>query len=106
MSRLTSGIIGDALRFILENEIEKAKQLLDEKLEQMQKADYSSRRKSIDEINQSIVQLTIEIKQIEIQYQLIKKTSPTAVLHSIDEYLNILKKQRTTLEIEKKRLSC
>jgi Na+/phosphate symporter len=100
-----SGVINDVLEYIKQNEIEKAKQLLEEKQKQLNSSETKSNRITIDELNRSILHIDIEIKKIDIKYQLIKQNNSNVILQAIDEYLRILKKKRAEIEIEKRQVS-
>ncbi len=101
---MTGGIISDILQYVKQNKVEKAQEILDQKLEEMQAAEVQGKRATIDEINMSLLKINIEIKKIANQYDLIKIYTHTPILESIERYTHQLKKQRAELEIEKKTL--
>jgi hypothetical protein len=100
---LVSSVLSDVMVYIKENEIEKAQQLLQERMEAYFVKEAQERRTKVTEINRSIVQIDIEIKKMEIQMQLLQKAVPTVILQSIDHYIVGLKKQRAELEVSKRR---
>lgn len=97
-------MIHDFLQYIKTNEIDKANQLLNKKINEMNREKLLGIRVSIDEINQTIVQIKIQLKKIDIHEQLIKQTVPTAMLKSVDIYRQKLKEKHASLEIKKRRL--
>ncbi|MCP8970950.1 hypothetical protein [Ectobacillus ponti] len=96
-------VIGDILQLVKHNELERAQRLLEEHIKDCYDEEVQGRRAKISAINRSIVQVDIEVKQIEIQYQLLQQRVPGTMLQVIDRYIYDLKKKRTELEILKKR---
>lgn len=101
---LARGIIGDVLEYIKQNEFDKAQRILDEKMNNFYNEEVYDRRTRSSELIRSIVQTDIELKQLEIKYEFIKKTVPGAMLRTIDQYKYSLKKKRVELEIMKKQM--
>jgi hypothetical protein len=101
---LARGIIGDVLEYIRQNEFDKAQRILDEKMNKLYNEEVFDRRTRGSELIKSIVQTDIEIKKLEIQYELIKKNVPGAMLRTIDQYKYSLKKKRAELEIMKRQM--
>lgn len=97
--------MGDVMEYVKQNEFDKAQRILDEKMKEFYNEEVYDRRIRISELNRSIVQIDIELKKLEIQFVLIKKKVPGAMLKAIDQYKYSLKKKRAELEIAKKQMS-
>jgi hypothetical protein len=102
---LESGIISDVMKYIKQNEFDKAQKILDEKMNHFYTEEVQDKRIRISELNRSIVQIDIELKKLGIQDDLIKKKVPGAMLETIERYKYGLKKKRAELEIMKKQAS-
>jgi hypothetical protein len=97
------GIIGDVLAYVKQNEIDKARKILDEKIDSFYNEEVKERRMMVSEMTRSIVQIDIELKKIDMTYKKIQETVPGSMLKTIDQYIYNLKKKRVELESLKKR---
>lgn len=95
-------MIAEIVGLIKNKQYLEAQKRIDAAHEQFCCQEVQDRRRKLDALNESIVQINITIKKIEQQYNGIKKLSTDAVMGSLDRYLSSLKREHNKLLVIKK----